>query len=454
MAPGPSYPPLEIDSYVPIPPLSPLAQLHARLTGDYNRTTAELKVLNSSQHQQQSQQTAIATLSHVRRLLETAQLLKSKLATLSAQLSASAMKTVLDFQPATLAVNLTFIDWDAFRVSSDDLAAFADNPAAPTPASLRSALDWSLQLSRLVQSSVLQPSTPQLRGKAIGQWCAVIEVLAGHRNFQSMDAVLHGLTNPAVTRLERSWAFVNRRWVQRLEEWRLMLGPGPADDHARYKGFTVAGGAVACLPLLRSVLRDVVVGNETQKAMALSAFDAQRGGSVEAPAGGGGGGKGLGGANIMGSTSGVGLLCPLVGPKDIREKSDVAMHWLMSREWKPFANLMNRSEAVEMPMGGGRRFLETLRGRGGGKSSNSFGLDGVFVLSAADVVSLRGLEALTMPGVHGPLVIPVVPGVGVPGGGAGGDFAVGGGLSTLTSPMQKGHGPGSASSRSTSPSGG
>ncbi|KAI8848229.1 hypothetical protein BC829DRAFT_443905 [Chytridium lagenaria] len=281
-----------IDQYRPLIPPSPLSTLHSRLTSDYNTSVNELRLLNSRE-------------------------------TINAKDAQSTLSTtILDFSPRSIAVNLTLLDWNLLQgVSEQDVSEVVKKDT--TPLGVRCVLDLSLFVSRLVVATVLREMLVQTRGKILSHWMDVLEELMGLYDFQSMDAILHGLG--VVAGLERSWVGVGRRSRGKLEDARDLLG---SKDGYRWYRLALARAVSPVVPCLRVLVEDVVLGRMEVGVLEMYKSAGETGYAVEA-----------------------------------KERNDVVLHWMLTQKWMTAGDVEKLSNDIEEPLSQGMKLLGKLRGR-------------------------------------------------------------------------------------------
>ncbi|KAJ3103044.1 hypothetical protein HDU97_010400 [Phlyctochytrium planicorne] len=365
------------DHYLPLIPSSPLLVQHSRLSAEYAKATAELKRLNSRDNIHDPQ----STLAMVRRLLETTQLLKNKIEQISKMFTTLSSITILEFTPRAVAIHLTLLDWHLFSrggVTAEEVVlGFARNPRDKTPAPLRSVLDFSLFVSRIVQVTIVKESLHSQRTRVIATWIDVMEELMGMENYQSLDAILHGLTCPSISRLERSWTGVSRKSRAKLDDVRTLLSP--ANDYRWYR-LAISKVSSPAVPYFRHVLEEIVASKESNLDGICKSLAALRA---------------AGDAGYA---------------KESGEKSDAFLHWLLSQKWMTMMEIENLASSLdEENLGQGMKLLGRLKGlrRKGGE-------DGVEVEGEVWEESLclpvGYLEKKVRLGgnVHGPMLLAVV----------------------------------------------
>ncbi|KAI9338444.1 ras guanine nucleotide exchange factor domain-containing protein [Obelidium mucronatum] len=204
------HPPLLPPAYIPLIPSSPLQLQHSHILQSYSRCSQELDRLNTMTTS--SSAAALQTLSVVRRLLETSTILKSKLTAVATEISVANAKSIVDFTPRQLAVNITLCDWELFNfITVQDLLVYTVSSGGgfvSLPRSFKSCMDFSIFISRLVSftiASSLQSSKASVVQDGIAltvtHWLQTLTELLNLKNYQSVHAVLAGLTHPSISRI-------------------------------------------------------------------------------------------------------------------------------------------------------------------------------------------------------------------------------------------------------------
>ncbi|KAJ3279503.1 hypothetical protein HK104_001418 [Borealophlyctis nickersoniae] len=154
---------------------------------------------------------AAGMLSQIRRSVENTNVLKERLANMATQISGAASKRLFDFSSKDMAVQLTVFDWEMYSfVTIQDLIQYATNPSQPSHI-VKSCMDFSHYLRRLVQSTIITLEDPGVRCRAISHWIDIAQSLFRLHNFQSLSAVIDGLSSPPIARLTRSWSMLPKK---------------------------------------------------------------------------------------------------------------------------------------------------------------------------------------------------------------------------------------------------
>ncbi|KAI8139548.1 ras guanine nucleotide exchange factor domain-containing protein [Fennellomyces sp. T-0311] len=131
-------------------------------------------------------------------------------------MSATTVTTMLHFPPMLVAYQLTLIDSAIFRnIQPSDLLQH-NSPKSPQPAIVAST-DFFNYLTRMIEHAILTPSEASGRAAQINFWIKVAIKCHDLKNFQTLKAIISALGTPPVQRLKRSWAFVPKKSMARLD---------------------------------------------------------------------------------------------------------------------------------------------------------------------------------------------------------------------------------------------
>lgn len=146
-------------------------------------------------------------------------------------MSATTVPTVLQFPPVLLAYQLTLIDSAIFR-HIHPTALTQHSPKSPHPAIVAST-DFFNYLTRVIEHSILLQQEASARAQHINHWVKVAYKCHELRNFQTLKAIVAALGTPPVQRLKRSWAFVPKKAMGRLESMAELMSE--RSNYARYR---------------------------------------------------------------------------------------------------------------------------------------------------------------------------------------------------------------------------
>lgn len=131
-------------------------------------------------------------------------------------MSATTVPTILQFAPIIVAYQLTLIDSAIFRNIQPSALLKHQPPKAPHPAIVAST-DFFNYLTRLIEHAILLQQEASGRAQQINYWVKIAWKCHDLRNFQTTKAIVSALGTPPIQRLKRSWAFVPKKAMARLE---------------------------------------------------------------------------------------------------------------------------------------------------------------------------------------------------------------------------------------------
>ncbi|ORY97240.1 ras guanine nucleotide exchange factor domain-containing protein [Syncephalastrum racemosum] len=146
-------------------------------------------------------------------------------------MSATTVPTILQFPPVLIAYQLTLIDSAIFR-HIHPTALTQHSPKSPHPAIVAST-DFFNYLTRVIEHSILLQQEASARAQHINHWVKVAYKCHELRNFQTLKAIVAALGTPPVQRLKRSWAFVPKKAMGRLESMTELMSE--RSNYARYR---------------------------------------------------------------------------------------------------------------------------------------------------------------------------------------------------------------------------
>ncbi|KAF9928338.1 RasGEF [Modicella reniformis] len=123
--------------------------------------------------------------------------------------------SILEFPPYLVAYQLTLIESAIFLVISPS-ALLSHSPKTPHR-TITASTDFFNYLTRMIEYSVLLPTEASGRAQCLHYWVKVAVKLHELENFQTLKAVLSALGTPPIKRLKRTWSFVPRKSMHKLE---------------------------------------------------------------------------------------------------------------------------------------------------------------------------------------------------------------------------------------------
>ncbi|KAG0215677.1 DELLA protein rgl2 [Mortierella sp. GBA30] len=127
----------------------------------------------------------------------------------------ASITSILEFPAYLVAYQLTLIE-SAIFLEIPPSALLTHSPKTPHR-SITASTDFFNYLTRMIEYSVLFPPEASGRAQCMHYWVKVAVKLHELENFQTLKAVLSALGTPPVKRLKRTWGYVPRKSMQKLE---------------------------------------------------------------------------------------------------------------------------------------------------------------------------------------------------------------------------------------------
>ncbi|KAF9430084.1 hypothetical protein BGZ94_008374 [Podila epigama] len=127
----------------------------------------------------------------------------------------ASITSILEFPAYLVAYQLTLVE-SAIFLEIPPLALLTHSPKNPHR-SITSSTDFFNYLTRMIEYSVLYPPEASGRAQCMHYWVKVAVKLHELENFQTLKAVLSALGTPPIKRLKRTWGFVPRKSMHKLE---------------------------------------------------------------------------------------------------------------------------------------------------------------------------------------------------------------------------------------------
>ncbi|KAI9029034.1 ras guanine nucleotide exchange factor domain-containing protein [Phycomyces nitens] len=199
-------------SHIPRIPVSPLLTTHRALQAKLDEVQSVLK-----EYEAQERVSKDPSLKHIIRhhspLVVEAKQTLAHVRTLS--ITAATIPTVLHFSPFLIAYQLTLIDSALFRAMPSH-ALLAHSATTPHPRIVAST-DFFNYLTRVIEHSILLPQDASVRAQHVNHWIKVASRCLDLQNHQSLKAIVSALGTPPIQRLKRTWAFVPKKSLTRLD---------------------------------------------------------------------------------------------------------------------------------------------------------------------------------------------------------------------------------------------
>jgi hypothetical protein len=129
--------------------------------------------------------------------------------------SAAMVQSILHFQPHLVAYQLTLIDSAIFRAIRTD-ALIEHSPKTPH-ATIVASTDFFNYLTRFIEHCILLPQEASVRAQHVNHWIKIASKCLDLRNYQTLKAIVSSLGTPPIQRLKRTWSFVPKKSMTRLD---------------------------------------------------------------------------------------------------------------------------------------------------------------------------------------------------------------------------------------------
>lgn len=127
----------------------------------------------------------------------------------------ASITSILEFPAYLVAYQLTLVE-SAIFLEIPPAALLTHSPKTPHR-TITASTDFFNYLTRMIEYSVLFPPEASGRAQCMHYWVKVAVKLHELENFQTLKAVLSALGTPPVKRLKRTWGFVPRKSMHKLE---------------------------------------------------------------------------------------------------------------------------------------------------------------------------------------------------------------------------------------------
>ncbi|KAK3822054.1 MAG: ras guanine nucleotide exchange factor domain-containing protein [Linnemannia elongata] len=127
----------------------------------------------------------------------------------------ASITSILEFPAYLVAYQLTLVE-SAIFLEIPPAALLTHSPKSPHR-TITASTDFFNYLTRMIEYSVLFPPEASGRAQCMHYWVKVAVKLHELENFQTLKAVLSALGTPPVKRLKRTWGFVPRKSMHKLE---------------------------------------------------------------------------------------------------------------------------------------------------------------------------------------------------------------------------------------------
>ncbi|KAG0034466.1 DELLA protein rgl2 [Podila clonocystis] len=162
----------------------------------------------------------------------------------------ASITSILEFPAYLVAYQLTLVE-SAIFLEIPPAALLTHSPKNPHR-SITASTDFFNYLTRMIEYSVLFPPEASGRAQCMHYWVKVAVKLHELENFQTLKAVLSALGTPPVKRLKRTWGFVPRKSMHKLETLSELMSEGRNYGKYREMMSSLNAGTLLLSPAMAS----------------------------------------------------------------------------------------------------------------------------------------------------------------------------------------------------------
>ncbi|RCH84203.1 hypothetical protein CU098_000653, partial [Rhizopus stolonifer] len=146
-------------------------------------------------------------------------------------MSAATIPSILHFQPALVAYQLTRIE-SAIFMAIPSGALLTHAPKSPHPRIVASS-DFFNYVTRWIEHSILLPQEASVRSQHINHWIKIACKCQDLNNYQTLKAIVSALGTPPVQRLKRTWAYIPKKSLARLDAMNELMSE--TNNYGKYR---------------------------------------------------------------------------------------------------------------------------------------------------------------------------------------------------------------------------
>ncbi|KAI8993453.1 ras guanine nucleotide exchange factor domain-containing protein [Pilobolus umbonatus] len=209
------------NDHVPLIPVPPLLTVHRNLTSALEKFEEKLREYKQLKHSIKNgtpmdNMTEDSIDQGITQYMQNIAHLKATLNSVrTLYMNAATIPTVLQFPAHIIAYQITLIDASIFNAIPPH-ALLEHSSKKPHPRIVAST-DFFNYLTRSVEHSVLLPQEASARAQQIHYWIKVASRCLDVNNYQTLKAIISALSTPPVQRLRRTWAYIPKKSIVKLE---------------------------------------------------------------------------------------------------------------------------------------------------------------------------------------------------------------------------------------------
>ncbi|KAI8644299.1 ras guanine nucleotide exchange factor domain-containing protein [Parasitella parasitica] len=146
-------------------------------------------------------------------------------------MSAATIPSILQFQAHVIAYQITLIEAAIFN-AIPPLALLEHSSKHPHPRIVAST-DFFNYITRCIEHAVLLPQEASARAQLIHYWIKVASRCLDINNYQTLKAIISALNTPPVQRLKRTWAYIPKKSVTKLDALNELMSE--ANNYGQYR---------------------------------------------------------------------------------------------------------------------------------------------------------------------------------------------------------------------------
>lgn len=161
-------------------------------------------------------------------------------------MTAATIPTVLQFPPYMIAYQTTLIEAALFYAIPP--RALLEHSAKHPHPRIVASTDFFNYLTRVIEHSILLPQEASSRAQHINHWIKVASKCLELNNYQTLKAIVSALGTPPVQRLRRTWAYIPKKSMGKLDGLNELMSE--SDNYGQYRTHM---GMVSCSSIAMSV---------------------------------------------------------------------------------------------------------------------------------------------------------------------------------------------------------
>ncbi|KAF7727197.1 hypothetical protein EC973_007895 [Apophysomyces ossiformis] len=146
-------------------------------------------------------------------------------------MSAATVPTVMQFQAHLIAYQITLIEASIFNAIPSH--ALLEHSAKHPHPRIVASTDFFNYVTRFIEHSILLPQDASARAQHVHYWIKVAARCFDLNNYQTLKAIVSALGTPPVQRLRRTWAYIPKKSLTKLDSLNELMSE--ADNYGRYR---------------------------------------------------------------------------------------------------------------------------------------------------------------------------------------------------------------------------